>query len=145
VRPGLPAAAAVLRVRPDEWSGEVSTSTVRPSDTARSRLRPLGSTQVRIVDGFWASRLLVNREATIPHGYDQLGRSGALGNLRLAAGGDGQYQALTDTSGTMFPFLDSDVYKWLEAVGWELGRAPDASLAAAADEAIALVAAAQRP
>ena len=26
-----------------------------------------------------------------------------------------------------FPFLDSDVYKWLEAAGWELGRAPDAA------------------
>ena len=30
-----------------------------------------------------------------------------------------------------FPFLDSDVYKWLEAVGWELGRGGDPDLAAA--------------
>ena len=48
-------------------------------------------------------------------------------------------------AGCTFPFLDSDVYKWLEAVGWELGRGADADLAAAADEAIAVVAAAQRP
>jgi len=123
----------------------MSTSTVKPSATARSLLRPLGAPQVSIADGFWADRVRTNRDQTIPHGYDQLGRSGALGNLRLAAGGDGQYQALTDTSGTMFPFLDSDVYKWLEAVGWELGRAPDPALSAAADEAIGLVAAAQLP
>jgi len=122
----------------------MSTSTVRPSETAATRLRPLGAPQATVVDGFWAERLRTNREATIPHGYDQLGRSGALGNLRLAAGADGQYQALTDTSGTTFPFLDSDVYKWLEAAGWELGRGPDAELAAASDEAIGLVAAAQR-
>jgi DUF1680 family protein len=123
----------------------MTTSTVKPSATAKTRLRPLGSPQVTIGEGFWADRLRTNRERTIPHGYDQLGRSGALGNLRLAAGGDGQYQALKDTSGAVFPFLDSDVYKWLEAVGWELGRAPDAALSAAADEAIAVVAAAQLP
>ena len=44
-----------------------------------------------------------------------------------------------------FPFLDSDVYKWLEGAGWELGRAPDERIRAMADEAIGLVEAAQRP
>jgi uncharacterized protein len=117
----------------------------RPTGTAGSRLRPLGPSRVTILDGFLAERQRVNRERTIPHGFDQLGRSGTLDNLRLAAGGDGRYQARADTSGATFPFLDSDVYKWLEAVGWELGRAPDPGLAAAADQAIALVAAAQRP
>jgi DUF1680 family protein len=92
-----------------------------------------------------AVRQRVNREHTIPHGFGQLERSGTLDNLRLAAGAGGRYRAMADTSGATFPFLDSDVYKWLEAVGWELGRAPDPSLAAAADLAIGLVAAAQRP
>jgi uncharacterized protein len=117
----------------------------RPRGTAGSRLRALGPSRVTILDGFLAERQRVNRERTIPHGFDQLGRSGTLENLRLAAGADGRYQARADTSGATFPFLDSDVYKWLEAVGWELGRAPDPGLAAAADQAIALVAAAQRP
>jgi uncharacterized protein len=101
--------------------------------------------RVRILDGFMAERQRVNRERTIPHGFGQLERSGTLDNLRLAAGADGRYRALADTSGATFPFLDSDVYKWLEAVGWELGRAADPGLAAAADQAIGLVAAAQRP
>ena len=34
----------------------------------------------------------------------------------------GTYQALGAPTGLVFPFLDTDVYKWLEAVGWELGR-----------------------
>jgi uncharacterized protein len=123
----------------------VSTSTVWPSATARTRLRPLEAPHVDILDGFWAERLGVNRRNTIPHGYDQLHKSGVLGNLRLAAGGEGDYRALADSAGFTFPFLDSDVYKWLEAVGWELGRRDDATLAAAADDAIALVAAAQAP
>jgi len=122
----------------------MSAEIVRPSATARSRLRPLGLGQVRLVDGFWADRARLNREHTIPHGFEQLQNHGTLNNLRLAAGTDGEYQALADTSGTTFPFLDSDVYKWLEAVGWELGRAADPDLAAAADVAIALVAAAQQ-
>jgi uncharacterized protein len=109
------------------------------------RLRPLGPSGARIVDGFLAERLRVNRQHTIPHGFAQLQRSGALGNLRLAAGADGHYRAHADSAGATFPFLDSDVYKWLEAAGWELGRAPDPALAEAADEAIGLVAAAQRP
>jgi hypothetical protein len=109
------------------------------------RLAPLGPSGARLAGGFLAGRQRVNREHTIPHGFAQLRRSGTLDNLRLAAGTDGRYRAAADTSGATFPFLDSDVYKWLEAVGWELGRAPDPALAEAADEAIGLVAAAQRP
>ena len=123
----------------------MTTDARRSAETARSRLRPLGPSRVTILDGFLAGRQRVNRERTIPHGFEQLRRTGTLENLRLAAGGDGRYRAGADTSGATFPFLDSDVYKWLEAVGWELGRAPDPGLAAAADQAIGLVAAAQRP
>jgi uncharacterized protein len=123
----------------------MSTDADARRSAAATPRRPLGPSQVRILGGFLAERQRTNRERTLPHGFDQLRHSGALGNLRLAAGGDGRYQALTDTSGATFPFLDSDVYKWLEAVGWELGRAADPGLAAAADQAIALVAAAQRP
>jgi uncharacterized protein len=123
----------------------VTTEARRTGEPARTRLRPLGPFQARIVDGFLAERQRVNRQHTIPHGFEQLQRAGTLDNLRLAAGGDGRYRARSDTSGATFPFLDSDVYKWLEAVGWELGRAADPALAAAAEEAIGLVAAAQRP
>ncbi|MEV0718133.1 beta-L-arabinofuranosidase domain-containing protein [Asanoa sp. NPDC050611] len=110
-----------------------------------SRLRPLGGVDVTIHDGLWAERLRTNRERTIPHGYAQLRKVGTLDNLRMAAGAAAEYRASADSGGAVLPFLDSDVYKWLEAVGWELGTAPDPELAAAADEAIGVVAAAQRP
>jgi uncharacterized protein len=89
---------------------------------------------IDIVGGFWAERRRVNRERTIPHGFSWLQRT-SLRNLR-----GGGYQAGVDTSGARFPFLDSDVYKWLEAVGWDPSAAPDS-----ADEAIGVVAAAQKP
>jgi DUF1680 family protein len=95
--------------------------------------------------GFWADRRRVNRERTIPHGFEQLRQAGNLGNLRLAAGADGRYHTIGRAIGLDFPFLDTDVYKWLEAAAWELGHAPDPTLAAAADEAIGLIQRAQRP
>ena len=41
-------------------------------------------------------------------------------------------------------YADSDLYKWLEALGWELARAPSEEVARLADESIRLVAAAQQ-
>ncbi len=126
--------------------GEVTGAhCVRPSPAARSPLRPIDAGGVSVQNGFWGARLAANRERTIPHGYAQLRRAGTLDNLRLAAGSAGSYRADADSGGSLLPFLDSDVYKWLEAVGWELGRADDPGLRAAADEAIAVVAGAQRP
>ena len=118
---------------------------VAPTASAAVRLRPLGARDTEITGGFWADRLALNRERTIPHGYAQLDRAGNFHDLRLAAGAKGTYEALGIMFGAPFPFLDSDVYKWLEAVGWELGRAPSPDLARMADAAIDLVAAAQPP
>ena len=120
------------------------TGLVVPGAGAIAALRPLAADAVRITGGFWADRQRLNRERTIPHGFDQLDRAGNFHNLRLAAGAMGKYQALGIMFDTPFPFLDSDVYKWLEAAGWELGRGGDPDLAASADAAIELVQHAQR-
>ncbi|HKZ92462.1 MAG TPA: beta-L-arabinofuranosidase domain-containing protein, partial [Candidatus Limnocylindrales bacterium] len=111
----------------------------------RGQLDPIDGRAVRITGGLWADRIAINRDRTIGHGLAQLEASGALGNFRNAARGTGLYVGGQDDAGTVFPFLDSDVYKWLEAVGWELGRAPDPELGMAASAVVDLVAAAQRP
>jgi hypothetical protein len=131
------------RIDPSTQVAEPITS-VRATDHAIARLRPLDRRDVSITSGFWADRRAVNREQTILHGFGQLRENGNLGNLKLAAGADGRYHTLGRSIGLDFPFLDTDVYKWLEAAGWELGRAPDPAIAAAADEAIGLIQAAQR-
>ena len=117
---------------------------VVPSPTATSVLTPLGGPNVSVTGGFWDGRLRTNRESTIPRGFDQLRAAGNLANFSLAAGATGRYRALGEEIGLVFPFLDTDVYKWLEAAAWELGRGPEHALATAADEAIALVTNAQR-
>src|SRR5690348_7820015 len=116
-----------------------------PTDRASGRLRPADARRVRLHGGFWGARLERNRAVTLRHGLEQLERAGNLRNFEAARAGAGSYHGGPGDSGLVYPFLDSDVYKWLEAVGWELGRAPDGELARAADEAIALVAAAQLP
>lgn len=111
-------------------------ASVVPTAEASTTLRPLGSGAVRIEAGFWAERQRLNREVTIPAGWEQLERAGTLDNFRIAAGrAEGEFRG--------FRFADSDVYKWLEAVGWELGRAPSTELERLAREATELVAAAQ--
>lgn len=119
------------------------------SPVAGSALAPLDARGVRIAGGFWGDRVGRNREASLLHGAAQLEASGALGNLRRAADADGEpvggYRGGLDDAGVTFPFLDSDVYKWLEAVGWELGRAPEPRLLAAAEPVIASIERAQRP
>jgi uncharacterized protein len=118
---------------------------VHPTDDAAVALRPLPAGDVSITGGFWADRLRINRERTIPHGFAQLDRVGNFHDLRLAAGATGTYRALGLMFGAPFPFLDSDVYKWLEAAGWELGREESAELRQDAAIAIDLIAQAQRP
>ena len=118
---------------------------VLPTSSALSTLSPLDGRAVSVTSGFWAERLRVNHERTIPRGFAQLREVGTLTNFQMAAEGrKGEYRALGVMFSGPFPFLDSDVYKWLEAVGWELGQVPDDGLTRAADEAIDLIAAAQR-
>jgi DUF1680 family protein len=124
-------------------SGETACP-VLPTPDASVRLRPLGLLRSRIEGGFWAGRRRTNHEVTIPFGAEQLEAAGNLLNLKLAAGARGTYRGANDDTGNTAPFLDSDVHKWLEAVGWELAQFPDQRLLALAEPMIELVAEAQR-
>lgn len=117
---------------------------VLPTASGLARLTPIGLSGVRLEGGLWGERRSVNREITIPHGASQLEAAGNLDNFRLAARlAGGQYVGQADDSGSPFPFLDSDVYKWLEAVGWEM-ESGNTDLLALADPIIELVRATQR-
>jgi DUF1680 family protein len=78
----------------------------------------------------------VNRSASLALGYERLRSAGNLDNLRIAAG-----DPSGDVRGPVF--MDSDVYKWLEAAAWEYGREPDPVLLGRIREVSAVVASAQ--
>ncbi|WP_433019305.1 glycoside hydrolase family 127 protein [Kribbella sp. CA-294648] len=78
----------------------------------------------------------LNATATIPHCLDNLRRTGVLANFsRLAEAGEeapeGKFQG--------FWFADSDLYKTLEAIGWEMGRTGTDQWAAVLAEAADLL------
>lgn len=117
---------------------------VVPTPSASVRLRPIGLQHSQITGGMWAARRTTNREVSIPHGAAQLANVGNLVNFELAAGASGTYRGGNDGGGTTAPFLDSDVHKWLEAVGWVLAQTPDPSLQALAEPMIERIGRAQR-
>jgi uncharacterized protein len=117
----------------------ISTLSTGPVDTSRTpwaHWKSLELGAVTIDGGIWAKRQAVNRASALPHGFRMLETAGNFENLRIAAGrSDREYRGPV--------FMDSDVYKWLEAAAFELARAPDEGLRASIDAAIELVAAAQ--
>jgi len=103
---------------------------------ARLRSLPVGA--ISLSAGFWQQRQQVNRAVSIRQGYDKLAQAGNFNNLRLAFGqGQGQYEGPV--------FMDSDIYKWLEAAALDLANQPDPELESLIDAVIALLAAAQLP
>lgn len=96
-----------------------------PVAPSRGALRPLGLDEVTITGGAWAERQRVNGTATLDHIERWLEREGWLANFDLAVAG-GLAEARRGRE-----FSDSEVYKYLEAVAWEIGRLRSAADAAA--------------
>ncbi|HLV55826.1 MAG TPA: beta-L-arabinofuranosidase domain-containing protein [Actinotalea caeni] len=106
---------------------------------ARSPHQPLAIPAVRLgeggVLGGWQRR---NAEATIGHCVAQLESSGVLDNFRRVVGESGApYRG--------FVFADSDLYKTIEAVAWEIARSGTDRWDAWLDDVIGLVARVQEP
>ena len=114
-------------------------ATAGPVDSAQSAgavLKTLDARAVTLEGGFLARRQAVNRAAALPHGLRMLEAAGNLDNLRIAARRTtGRFRGRV--------FMDSDVYKWLEAAAFEMARMPSAELSASSETLIELVAAAQ--
>ncbi len=83
---------------------------VHPGRESRLKYHPV--TDAHITGGLWAERRRINREVSVPQAWDRLHEAGNYHNLELAAGRtEGDYV-------NNLWFLDTDIYKWLEAVAW---------------------------
>ncbi len=98
---------------------------------------PISFNQVKLDDAFWAPKIDINRQVTIPIEYGQCKDTGRLDAFKL------------DWKPGMEPiphvFWDSDVAKWIEAVSYSLSTHPDPELDVLLDEVIDLIASAQQP
>ena len=116
----------------------MSAGPVMPVSQQQLALRPITDGTVALTGGFWGDRQRQNREVTIPHGIRMLESSGALENLRIAAGeSNGEYRLPV--------FRDSDLYKVLEAVAWERAHGADPDQEAFFKSSVELLEAAQDP
>ncbi|MBS1715589.1 MAG: glycoside hydrolase family 127 protein [Armatimonadetes bacterium] len=102
------------------------------------KLEPVPFTQVTVQDRFWSPRRETNRKVSLAHSLDQLEKAGNIEDLELAAAGK-----RTGFKGLVF--MDSDLYKTIEACSYSLATDPDPALSKRLDGVIEKIAAAQMP
>jgi DUF1680 family protein len=102
----------------------------------KRKLAPVPLTQVTVEDSFWAPRMRINREQTIPHEYKQCKDTGRIDAFLL------NWQPGMEPKPHYF--WDSDVAKWVEAASYSLATHPDPELDALLDEVIEKIAGAQQ-
>lgn len=107
------------------------------------KLQSIDLNRIAIADNFWSKHVDLVRKAIIPYQWEAMNdrikdaqSSHCLANFEIAAGRKkgGFYGAV---------FQDTDVAKWLEAVGFSLSCHKDEALEKTADEVIDLIAEAQ--
>jgi hypothetical protein len=101
--------------------------------------RPLGADEIKVTGGIWRQKQRLNADTILRHCESWMERIGWIGNFDRAAAGtiDGGHSGIE--------FVDSELYKLLEAMAWELGRDYSGDLERRYHALVARVAAAQEP
>lgn len=100
-------------------------------------IQPVPFTQVHVTDNFWAPKIKVNAEVTIPYTLEQCKKTGRIDNFLRASG------KLKDDKNTSFTFDDTDLYKIIEGASYSLQAKANPALSKYLDTLIAYIAAAQ--
>ncbi|HKA69926.1 MAG TPA: beta-L-arabinofuranosidase domain-containing protein [Actinomycetes bacterium] len=111
----------------------------RPVVPGAGLLRPLTLAEVGVRDGFWGRRQKVNGEVTLDHALSWMERVGWVDNFRAVAAG----RMRGERGGR--EFSDSEIYKLMEAMAWEVGRSRNVQTEAALRALTSTVGAAQGP
>ena len=77
-------------------------------------IKPVSLRHVKITDKFWAPRIEINANITIPHNFRKCEETGRISNFSRAAG------LLKDGKRPIYPFDDSDVFKVIEGAAYSL-------------------------
>jgi len=113
------------------------TVVVNTSESPNALLRPVPVGSVKLRDSFWEPRRQLNRKVTLRSQYEQCEKTGRIENFLRAAG-----KVEVKYHGPVYN--DSDVYKWIEAIGWTLATDKDEELERLADRVIDIIADAQQ-
>jgi uncharacterized protein len=121
----------------EQDSGRLGRGPVQPRTVRAGGLAPIDG-QASLRAGTLGGRQEVNATRGLEHGWKMLEAAGTTANFVLAARGSGP--AYNGDS-----YLDSDFYKWLEAVSWQQQRGLTEPVERALDQALGLLTAAQMP
>jgi DUF1680 family protein len=102
-------------------------------------------TDVKMNDPLWSGRYQLVRDVVLPYMWEILNdrvegaeKSHCVENFKIAAG-----QSKSDFYGAVF--VDTDLYKWIEAVAYCLADEKNEALESLCDEAVLLIESAQQP
>jgi DUF1680 family protein len=109
-------------------------------DTAKSphaAFHPVAITSVKMGSGFWEDRRKINLERSLPSMLQLFEQNGWIDNFRRLSG------KAVSRRGPLY--TDSDVYKWMEAVAWQLAAGDVPQLRADFDRLTDIIVAVQEP
>jgi len=116
-----------------------SCSTKKETEMKDYPIVPVPFTSVKVNDAFWAPRIRLNHDVTIPIALDQCYKTGRVDNFLFAA------RIKSGSFCTQYPFDDSDIYKIIEGASFSLQTFPDRNLEARIDTLIEYIGKAQEP
>ncbi|MGB3065575.1 glycoside hydrolase family 127 protein [Sphingobacterium thalpophilum] len=102
-------------------------------------IEPVSFVDVKFTDKFWAPRLKVNQQVTIPIALQQCYSTGRVDNFKKAAG------MMKGYFSTEYPFDDTDIYKIIEGMAYSVQTNPNAALEQQMDSLIYYIGKAQEP
>lgn len=117
----------------------LSGCTHKPAQEIKGPITAVPFTEVTLTDSFWAPRLKLNHDVTIPIAIHQSEITGRIKNFEVAG------HLTKGTFSSLYPFDDSDVYKIIEGASYSLQSNPDPKLAAILDTLIYKISKAQEP
>jgi len=102
------------------------------SASPQTKIKPIAMDKVTLHGSVLADRRETNHENSLPHQYEECERTGRIDNFRIASG---------RMEGEISPHLaaDSDVYKWIEGLSYDLVDHPQSELAEKLDHLIELI------
>ncbi len=98
--------------------------------------RPVPATSVKITDGFWAPKMQVYRQKTVPHNWQYV--SADILSNEIAAG-------WKQSSSDGYVWSQANLHKVLETAAYSLSMEPNTELASKVDYVVSAIAAAQMP
>jgi len=119
--------------------GTIDAKTIKDAIQKDYPIQPVSFVSVKFNDAFWAPRIKLNQDVTIPIALGHCYNTGRVDNFKKAAG------LMPGYFNTQFTFDDTDIYKILEGASYSIQMFPNKALELRMDTLIGYIQKAQEP